>query len=178
MKVLDLKCAYQHVFEGWFASEDDFQSQLTRDLVQCPMCGDAAISNQLSAPRLNLGATPPLSPAIANAPVAADAAVPGGAKPTGRELVPAGAAPALSARTLSELQSVQADWLKMARHVMANTEDVGSHFAEVARQMHYGETEERSIRGQTSRDEALALLEEGISVMPLPIPDALKGPLQ
>jgi hypothetical protein len=92
--------------------------------------------------------------------------------------VPAGAAPAPSAQALQDLQAVQADWLKMARHVMANTEDVGSHFAEVARQMHYGETEERSIRGQTSRQEALALLEEGISVMPLPIPDALKGPLQ
>ena len=177
MKVLDLKCAHQHVFEGWFASEDDFQSQLTRDLVQCPMCGDAAISKQLSAPRLNLGATPPLSPA-ANAPAAADTAAAGGVKPTGRELVPAGASPAPSAQSLHELQAIQADWLKMARHVMANTEDVGSHFAEVARQMHYGETEERSIRGQTSRQEAVELLEEGISVMPLPLPDALKGPLQ
>jgi hypothetical protein len=177
MKVLDLKCAQQHVFEGWFASEDDFQSQLGRGLVQCPMCGDAAISKQLSAPRLNLGATPPPNPA-ANAPAAANAGVSGGAKPTSRELVPAGAAPALSAQDLQDLQAVQADWLKMARHVLANTEDVGSHFAEVARQMHYGETDERSIRGQTSRQEAVALLEEGISVMPLPIPDALKGPLQ
>ena len=177
MKVLDLKCAHQHVFEGWFASEDDFQSQLGRGLVQCPMCGDAAISKQLSAPRLNLGATPPAIPAV-NAPAAADAATSGGASPAGRELVPTGATPALSAQDLQDLQAVQADWLKMARHVMANTEDVGSHFAEVARQMHYGETDERSIRGQTSREEAVALLEEGISVMPLPIPDALKGPLQ
>ena len=177
MKVLDLKCAQQHVFEGWFASEDDFQSQLGRGLVQCPMCGDAAISKQLSAPRLNLGATPPASPA-AKAPAAADAAAPAGASTAGRELVPAGAAPALSAQDLQDMQAVQADWLKMARHVLANTEDVGSHFAEVARQMHYGETDERSIRGQTSREEAVALLEEGISVMPLPIPDALKGPLQ
>jgi hypothetical protein len=177
MKVLDLKCAGQHVFEGWFASEDDFQSQLGRGLVQCPMCGDAAISKQLSAPRLNLGATPPPSSA-AKAPAVADAAAPAGASATGRELVPAGAAPALSAQDLQDMQAVQADWLKMARHVMANTDDVGSHFAEVARQMHYGETDERSIRGQTSREEAVALLEEGISVMPLPIPDALKGPLQ
>jgi len=177
MKVLDLKCAGQHVFEGWFASEDDFQSQLGRGLVQCPMCGDAAISKQLSAPRLNLGATPPASPA-AKAPVAADTAAPAGASAAGRELVPAGATPALSAQDLQDMQAVQADWLKMARHVMANTEDVGSHFVEVARQMHYGETDERSIRGQTSREEAVALLEEGISVMPLPIPDALKGPLQ
>ena len=113
MKVLDLKCAHQHVFEGWFASEDDFQSQLTRDLVQCPMCGDAAISKQLSAPRLNLGATPPPSPA-AKAPAAADADVSGGVKPSSRELVPARAASALSAQDLQDLQAVQADWLKMA----------------------------------------------------------------
>jgi len=177
MKVLDLKCTHQHVFEGWFASEDDFQSQLARGLVECPLCGDAAISKQLSAPRLNLGAAPPLNAAPASAPAADRAGLPG-ASSAGRELVPAGAAPALSPQAMQAIESAQADWLKMARHVMANTEDVGNHFAEVARQMHYGETDERSIRGQTSREEAVALLEEGISVMPLPIPDALKGPLQ
>jgi hypothetical protein len=73
---------------------------------------------------------------------------------------------------------MQGDWLKMVRQVMANTEDVGSHFAEVARQMHYGEADERSIRGQTSREEAVALLEEGISVLPLPMPASLKETLQ
>ena len=94
MKVLDLKCAGQHVFEGWFASEDDFQSQLARELVQCPLCGDAAISKQLSAPRLNLGATPQLSAPLASAPAAPDALVSVGGKSISRELVPAGAAPA------------------------------------------------------------------------------------
>jgi hypothetical protein len=44
--------------------------------------------------------------------------------------------------------------------------------------MHYGEADERSIRGQTSREEAVALLEEGITVMPLPMPAALKETLQ
>jgi len=58
MKVLDLRCAQDHRFEGWFASGDDPQSQLSRGLVQCPVCGDHAVSQLLSAPRLNLsGAT-------------------------------------------------------------------------------------------------------------------------
>ena len=35
MKVLDLQCAHLHTFEGWFASEDDFQDQLVRGLVSC-----------------------------------------------------------------------------------------------------------------------------------------------
>ena len=177
MKVLDLKCAHQHVFEGWFASEDNFQSQLARGLVECPMCGDVSISKQLSAPRLNLGATPPLKMPPSSASSASAAG--GQGVPSSTELVPVQAAPTeISPHDRQALQDMQGDWLKMVRQVMANTEDVGSHFAEVARQMHYGEADERSIRGQTSREEAVALLEEGISVMPLPMPAALKETLQ
>ena len=73
---------------------------------------------------------------------------------------------------------LQAAWLKMVRHVMANTVDVGTQFAEEARKIHYGETEQKQIRGQVSAEETRELLEEGIPVMPLPIPEALKGPLQ
>ena len=72
--------------------------------------------------------------------------------------------------------SLQAAWLKMVRHVMANTDDVGERFAEEARRIHYGETEERGIRGQASPEETEALIEEGIGVLPLPIPKALKEP--
>lgn len=151
MKVLDLSCAHGHSFEGWFGSEDDFQSQLERQLVECPMCGDTEVLKKLSAPRLNFGAS---------APQAATAT------PT-REV----------AATPSDPQ-LQAAWMKMVRHVMANTEDVGEQFAEEARRIHYGESDERNIRGQASREETEALLEEGIAVMPLPIPKALKGPIQ
>jgi hypothetical protein len=177
MKVLDLKCAHQHVFEGWFASEDDFQSQLARGLVECPLCADVNISKQLSAPRLNLGAAPPKTLPSPASPSAAAAGGQGAS--TSTELVPALAAPTDgSPQDRQALQDMQGDWLKMVRQVMANTEDVGSHFAEVARQMHYGEADERSIRGQTSREEAVALLEEGISVLPLPMPMSLKETLQ
>jgi len=72
----------------------------------------------------------------------------------------------------------QALWLKAVRHVLANTEDVGERFADEARRIHYGEADERGIRGLASADEREALREEGIEVMPLPIPTALKEPLQ
>jgi hypothetical protein len=55
---------------------------------------------------------------------------------------------------------------------------VGTQFADEARKMHYGEAEERSIRGQATREETESLMEEGIEVMSLPIPESLKGPLQ
>ena len=72
----------------------------------------------------------------------------------------------------------QALWMKAVRHVLANTEDVGERFAVEARRIHYGETAERGIRGQATPDEREALRDEGIDVMPLPLPAALKEPLQ
>lgn len=148
MKVLNLQCAHQHVFEGWFGSDDEFQGQLASGLLECPLCGDTVIAKLPSAPRLNLGA----QPAPAPAPTQDVAAMPDVA--------------------------MQRAWLQMVRHVMANTEDVGERFADEARRIHHGESEERGIRGQASREETEALLEEGIGVMPLPIPKALKGPVQ
>jgi len=75
-------------------------------------------------------------------------------------------------------KQLQKAWLKMVHHVMANTEDVGTEFVSEARKMHYGEKEERSIRGQATPDETQELLEEGIAVLPLPIPSAIKGTIQ
>lgn len=74
--------------------------------------------------------------------------------------------------------ALQAAYLQLARRIVSETEDVGERFAEEARKIHYGETEERGIRGQASREETEALMEEGIAVMPLPLPEGLKGLLQ
>lgn len=154
MKVLDLGCQSGHVFEGWFASEEDFQSQKARALVQCPLCGDTAIDKRLSAPRLNLGA---------QAPAARSVAEQGASEPAG---------------AADSRQAMQAAWLQMSRKLIANTEDVGPRFADEARRMHHGEVEPRGIRGQASAKEAVALLEEGISVLPLALADGAKETLQ
>jgi hypothetical protein len=61
---------------------------------------------------------------------------------------------------------------------MSSTEDVGDRFAEEARRIHYGEVEERGIRGQATPEAADALREEGIEVFSLPVPAGAKGPLQ
>jgi hypothetical protein len=150
MKVLNLQCSHAHGFEGWFVSEDDFQGQLARGLVECPLCADTHIAKMPSAPRLNLGASEP--------------------KPA-----PADAKQEVMSTPNAQLQAA---WMQLVKQVMANTEDVGERFAEEARKIHYGESEERGIRGQATREETEALLEEGIGVLPLPIPKGLKGPLQ
>ena len=50
MKVLNLRCAHDHRFEGWFSSGDDFESQCARGLVSCPVCADTAVTRLPSAP--------------------------------------------------------------------------------------------------------------------------------
>ena len=150
MKVLNLRCANGHGFEGWFASEDDFLSQNGRGLVECPLCTDRVVTRLPSAPRLNLRA---------------------GAEPAQTTTATAAAADEAG-------QALQAQWMKMVKHVLANTEDVGPRFADEARRIHHGDAPDRGIRGQASAEQRQALRDEGIEVTPLPIPAALKGPLQ
>jgi hypothetical protein len=49
-----------------------------------------------------------------------------------------------------------------------NFEDVGTQFPEEARRIHYGESPDRRIRGQASREEVEALVDEGVPVIPVP----------
>jgi hypothetical protein len=144
MKVLNLRCAEEHGFEGWFASEDDFAAQTASGAVACPLCGSTAIERLPSAPRIQVS----------------------------RHAAPA-AQPAQAVTVTSQSQ-----WLRAIRHVMETTEDVGERFAEEARRIHYGEVEERGIRGRASREDADSLREEGIEVVALPLPEAFKGPIQ
>ncbi len=145
MKVFDLCCSHGHDFEGWFASEDDFQSQLARGLVACPLCNDTAVTRLPSAPRLNI------SGAQAPEPVT---------------------------QAVTRPADMQTAWVQAVRQLMERTEDVGPRFAEEARRIHYGETPQRGIRGQASPEERQALQEEGIETVAIPVPAAMKGPLQ
>lgn len=175
MKVLNLRCSHQHSFEGWFASEDDFQGQLARSLIECPLCNDKVIQKMPSAPRLNLGA-------YADVPTASDSLGQTQSSAASTALVASQAQVSAPAAALPDGDGlnpvVQAALLQALRQVVEKTEDVGERFAEEARRMHYGETEARSIRGQSSVREAVELLEEGIEVMPLPMLPLLKETLQ
>ena len=179
MKVLDLQCALGHSFEGWFGSQSDYDSQRERGLVTCPVCSDSEITKMLSAPRLNLGhGTAPVVPqGQGGASEAGPVSSVNGSESRSETEAPA-APTAQTELAQPSLQQIQAAMMNMVRHVMANTEDVGTQFAEEARKIHYGERGERNIRGQATREETEALIDEGIDVMALPVPDNLKGPLQ
>gem|GEM_PF-14191 len=212
MKVLDLQCQDQHLFEGWFGSEDDFQRQLGQGLIECPLCGSKQVHKMLSAPRLNLRAqhrAEPHSPSEGTMSESASSSGASGASvdkggslspPFSRPLENPSATPGQrldaqriesktpgdrlddrqreGALTLQALKAMQDQWLKVSREIMANTEDVGDHFAAEARRIHEGRSAERGIRGHASLEEAVELIEDGIGVMPLLLPEAVKKTLQ
>lgn len=163
MKVLDLGCAHGHVFEGWFASEDDFQSQRERGLIECPVCGDQSIDKRLSAPYVQTRRA---------------------SEPTQRPVQPSKhendqtPVVAADARPSPLTPAQQARLLQALRELARNTEDVGDRFASEALAMHHGEMEERAIRGVATPQQAIELLEEGVPLLPLPDPALLDGPLQ
>lgn len=148
MKVLDLRCSDGHGFEGWFASGDDFESQLSRGLIECPVCSSRSIAKLLSAPRLNMGNSQPAPPRheLAEMPV-------------------------------RDVGHTAAQRLVALQRLLAETEDVGGRFPEEARRMHYGDAPERAIRGQATLAEANALQEEGIEVVALPVASTPKAAL-
>ncbi len=142
-----LVCEAGHEFESWFPSSESFDDQVARGLVACPVCDTPKVGKALMAPRLARTGRAP----AAVAPPAQDAAIAMIAEPE---------------------RQMRAMLRAFRAHVIANSEAVGPRFAEEARKIHYGESEERSIHGQASPEEARALIEEGISVAALPpVPD-------
>jgi hypothetical protein len=190
VRVFDLQCQLNHVFEGWFGSEEDYLQQKQRGLLQCPICNSHEIHKRLSAPRLNFGAKSPHQ----NSEL--DKAQPENQKPRSQEQgatsngLPANLPSASSASpnpqtkpadfqpSEQDILAIQGAILELARKVIANTEDVGERFADEARLIHYGDAPERPIRGQASEDEKASLREEGIEIHEVLIPKAANETLQ
>lgn len=140
MIVFNLRCEKQHRFEGWFASNDDFQRQQDGKLLSCPLCGSTEIARLPTAPHLRTGGS-------------AQKALQG-AESEKQEY----------ANVAAELLA------KLVDRIIETTEDVGAAFPEEARKIHYHETPDRQIRGTASPKEVDALREEGIEVVAVPIP--------
>ncbi|NTB98901.1 DUF1178 family protein [Agrobacterium tumefaciens] len=48
-----LACEKGHEFEGWFAGSDDFDDQLRRGFLSCPVCNSVQVSKLLMAPSVS-----------------------------------------------------------------------------------------------------------------------------
>lgn len=157
-----LACEAGHDFESWFRDSDSFDTQLVRGLVTCPQCGSPKVAKQIMAPnvaRTDLARQAPADEAEAQASLPA--------------VVPDPAPASAPMVLMGEREQAFRALLRAVRsHVEATAEHVGPRFAEEARRMHDGVVEFRAIYGEATAEEARALAEEGIDVMPLPhLPD-------
>ena len=137
----DLVCEKGHEFDGWFRDSDTYDKQAKRGLVSCTHCGTVKIQKQIMAP-----------------------GIPSKSNKKSENAVRMTAGP-VDPRAAVMMQMMR-DYRK---HVETNAENVGNNFAEEARKIHYKESEERGIYGNTSREEAASLIEEGIEIHPIPV---------
>lgn len=143
MVVYDLACPQEHHFEGWFESAASYESQREEGHVSCPLCNSKEIT-RLPSP------VPYLR--------------------SGRDTPEAVASPQMMMVAGNLVTALRR---QVVQHVLTMTEDVGEEFAEVVRDMHYGEAGSRNVRGVATPEALEELHEEGIDVMVLGIADML-----
>jgi hypothetical protein len=153
-----LICDNAHEFDSWFANSGAFDEQSEQDLVVCPFCDSAHVTKAIMSPRI----------------ARMDRGLPALVSETPPE---AQKAPAPEEkRPLALIDEKHAALRNMVRElhakIMETTVDVGSRFPEEARRIHDSDAPERPIRGQATAEEASALLDEGIGILPIPpLPD-------
>jgi hypothetical protein len=135
-----LRCDAAHEFDGWFANSEGFESQARRGLISCPVCADTHITRALMTPGIPRKGEKETAQPAPPSPAA------GGAIP----------------------DAVRAALQRLRHEVETRCEYVGADFAEEARRIHHGETELRGIYGESSEEEAAALVEEGIDIARIP----------
>ena len=148
-----LRCDQGHSFESWFQDSSAYDSQVTRKLVTCPVCGSAEVEKAIMAPRIASNKGRDSAPA----PVRAETAAPAEA--------PASESTSLM---MAQERELRAKIKELRDHIVKNADNVGERFPNEARAMHYGDKEHRPIYGEASPEEARALIDEGVEVSPLP----------
>ena len=135
-----LNCENEHLFESWFQSANAFDKLMASGHVNCSICGSTGVSKSIMAPSITSKK-----------------------KSVGSQQKNTPKNPLSSPSTLAE-QAIK----ELRTKIEKNSENVGKNFAREARKIHAGDVKERSIYGEANIQDAKALMEDGIPVVPLP----------
>ena len=168
-----LICDQGHTFESWFSNAEGYETQVKRGFVECPTCQTKQVSKAMMAPSVSTSrrkeaiAAQTAAMTAAAMQAQAQSAAAASAPPA-----PA-AAPAQPVALLDEgQQALRAMVRELHEKLTENSTDVGDRFTTEARDMQSGDAPLRPIHGRATLEEAKALIEEGVPVMPLPtLPD-------
>ena len=142
MVIYDLTCENEHSFEGWFSGPENYQEQLSRNEIACPVCNSTAITKLPHTCAVHMK----------------------------KEAAPAPAAQRSKPEMPTPEQFREA-LIRVHHYVQNNFEDVGPRFAREARRIHEGEVGERPIHGTATPEERESLDDDGIPYMTLPKPE-------
>lgn len=137
-----LKCPTGHRFDSWFQNADAFGVLQASRQLTCGVCGQAGIEKDLMSPGIRSGTA-----AIPKAPPEQPAARLDLSQPT------------------SEVEKTIAAW---RTYIETHSEYVGGQFAREVRRIHDGDAPERLIHGEAEPDEARKLIQDGLTIAPLP----------
>lgn len=144
MVIYNLLCAKKHQFEGWFPSFEEYQKQAEKKQISCPTCGTTRVEKLLHACAVHVKKEQPAT----------------------EKKSPQ--SPPSKPPTPAEFNEML---IRVHHYVKENFEDVGTRFAEEARQIHHGKSEERPIHGTATPEERSELADEGIPFVTLPKPE-------
>ena len=134
-----LKCAHNHSFESWFKNQEGFETLKMSRLIRCPICQSHDVEKTLMSPTIHKKAEKNTK------------------------------APQKAKHSLKAPASkMEADIKKLKAKIESHFENVGDNFAKEARAIHDGDAPKRAIYGEANVKEAQSLIEDGISVTPLP----------
>lgn len=147
MVIYDLICRKEHVFEGWFPSLEEFESQRAGKQLSCPVCGSKKVDKLPNACAIHTR-----KDTADPAPLAAKEQRP----PDGRPVSP---------------QEIKEVLFRLHHHVRENFEDVGADFAKEAVRIQRGEAEQRPIHGTATAVDKKTLDDAEVPYMILPKPE-------
>jgi hypothetical protein len=138
MILYQLKCHRGHAFEAWFLNSATYDHQQASGDVSCPHCGTTGISKAPMAPNISRGRSEPFQQ--------------GGSENRAQEV---------AEKILEAVDGLREE-------IEENCDYVGDEFAEEAKRIHFGETDERGIYGEATEEEAEDLDDEGVEFFRIP----------
>lgn len=142
----DLECSNKHRFEGSFKDYQAFDEQLTKGMIECPVCRDLKIKRLFTGCSIQPGSS-----------TQSDTSLPDNPKPD------------TSPQNIFEMMRIVRDY------VINNFENVGKDFSDTARAIYYGVEKERNIFGESTPQEIKELMDEGVNVLPIPPLDDIEN---
>lgn len=179
MILYSLRCEQAHQFDVWFRDSSAYEQQVAEGAVACPQCGSQKVEKAIMSPRLSKADTSQeeasrqeISQEEASRAGGAEQAEPGG------EMTPAAGQdeaafaskgmPAGEEQRAPSQAEVRQALRQLRTYIEANSDYVGSAFADEARRIHNDEAPQRNIYGETTTEEAEELEDEGVAFARVP----------